>query len=84
MLTCYLKTPMRCLQCRYNKDRRASCRVCWAPRLIKQRGQVCNSSGRDNNMRAAIVHVMADAAVSVLVIIGLLVRSSKGEKNWKF
>ena len=28
--------------------------------------------GRDNNMRAAIVHVMADAAVSVLVIAGLL------------
>ena len=28
--------------------------------------------GRDNNMRAAIVHVMADAAVSVLVIIGLV------------
>lgn len=27
---------------------------------------------RDNNMRAAIVHVMADAAVSVLVITGLL------------
>ena len=27
---------------------------------------------RDNNMRAAIVHVLADAAVSVLVIIGLL------------
>jgi cation diffusion facilitator family transporter len=26
---------------------------------------------RDNNMRAAIVHVLADAAVSVLVIIGL-------------
>ncbi len=26
---------------------------------------------RDNNMRAAIVHVMADAAVSVLVIMGL-------------
>lgn len=26
---------------------------------------------RDNNIRAAIVHVMADAAVSVLVIIGL-------------
>jgi cation diffusion facilitator family transporter len=26
---------------------------------------------RDNNMRAAIVHVMADAAVSVLVILGL-------------
>lgn len=27
---------------------------------------------RDNNMRAAVVHVMADAAVSVLVIVGLL------------
>lgn len=27
---------------------------------------------RDNNMRAALVHVVADAAVSVLVIIGLL------------
>jgi cation diffusion facilitator family transporter len=29
-------------------------------------------TGRDNNMRAAVVHVIADAAVSVLVIIGLL------------
>jgi cation diffusion facilitator family transporter len=29
------------------------------------------SARRDNNMRAAIVHVLADAAVSVLVIIGL-------------
>ena len=28
--------------------------------------------GRDNNMRAAVVHVAADAAVSVLVIAGLL------------
>jgi cation diffusion facilitator family transporter len=27
---------------------------------------------RDNNMRAAVVHVLADAAVSVLVILGLL------------
>ena len=27
---------------------------------------------RDNNMRAAIIHVMADAAVSVLVITGLV------------
>ena len=27
--------------------------------------------GHDNNMRAAILHVMADAAVSVLVIVGL-------------
>jgi len=30
------------------------------------------SAQRDNNIRAAIVHVLADAAVSVLVIVGLL------------
>jgi cation diffusion facilitator family transporter len=30
------------------------------------------SATRDNNMRAAVIHVMADAAVSVLVISGLL------------
>ncbi len=30
------------------------------------------ASHRDNNLRAAVVHVMADAAVSVLVICGLL------------
>jgi len=35
-------------------------------------------AGRDNNMRAAIVHVAADAAVSVLVIIGLLLARSFG------
>ena len=28
---------------------------------------------RDNNLRAALVHVMADAAVSILVIVGLVV-----------
>jgi cation diffusion facilitator family transporter len=33
---------------------------------------------RDNNMRAAIVHVIADAAVSVLVIIGLLLARAFG------
>ncbi|MGH6872845.1 MAG: CDF family Co(II)/Ni(II) efflux transporter DmeF [Rhizomicrobium sp.] len=31
-----------------------------------------DSAHRDNNIRAAIIHVMADAAVSVLVITGLL------------
>lgn len=36
---------------------------------------------RDNNMRAAVVHVLADAAVSVLVIIGLLLAWSFG---WSF
>jgi len=29
-------------------------------------------AGRDNNMRAAFVHIIADAAVSMLVIIGLV------------
>jgi len=33
---------------------------------------------RDNNMRAAVVHVIADAAVSVLVIIGLVLAKSFG------
>ncbi|WP_296381488.1 CDF family Co(II)/Ni(II) efflux transporter DmeF [Reyranella sp.] len=33
---------------------------------------------RDNNMRAAIIHVIADAAVSVLVIAGLLLARSFG------
>jgi cation diffusion facilitator family transporter len=33
---------------------------------------------RDNNMRAAVVHVMADAAVSVLVIAGLLLARAFG------
>jgi cation diffusion facilitator family transporter len=31
-----------------------------------------HATHRDNNMRAAIIHVMADAAVSVLVIAGLV------------
>ena len=30
------------------------------------------STARDNNMRAAVIHVMADAAVSIFVIVGLL------------
>jgi cation diffusion facilitator family transporter len=36
------------------------------------------SAHRDNNMRAAIVHVAADAAVSVLVIAGLLLARAFG------
>jgi cation diffusion facilitator family transporter len=36
------------------------------------------ATGRDNNMRAAVIHVMADAAVSVLVIIGLLLARAFG------
>jgi len=33
---------------------------------------------RDNNMRAAVIHVVADAAVSVLVIIGLVLARAFG------
>ncbi len=36
---------------------------------------------RDNNMRAAVIHVLADAAVSVLVIVGLLLARFLG---WVF
>jgi Co/Zn/Cd efflux system component len=34
-------------------------------------GSSSAAAHRDNNMRAAFVHVMADAAVSVLAILGL-------------
>ena len=34
-------------------------------------GGSSTAAHRDNNMRAAFVHVMADAAVSVLAILGL-------------
>ena len=37
-----------------------------------------DAAHRDNNMRAAIVHVMADAAVSVLVILGLILARAFG------
>jgi cation diffusion facilitator family transporter len=36
------------------------------------------SAARDNNMRAAVIHVIADAAVSVLVIVGLLLARGFG------
>ncbi len=41
-----------------------------------QHGQ--GSAHRDNNIRAAFIHVMADAAVSVLVIAGLLLARAFG------
>ncbi|WP_297489354.1 CDF family Co(II)/Ni(II) efflux transporter DmeF [Acidocella sp.] len=40
--------------------------------LFEEHEHAGAQTGRDNNMRAAIVHVMADAAVSVAVIIGLV------------
>jgi cation diffusion facilitator family transporter len=36
------------------------------------------AADRDNNMRAAVIHVMADAAVSVCVIVGLLLARTFG------
>lgn len=41
-------------------------------------GHGSTAASRDNNMRAAIVHVAADAAVSVLVIVGLLLARAFG------
>ena len=43
-----------------------------------EHGHGTGAHHRDNNMRAAIVHVMADAAVSVLVIAGLLLARAFG------
>lgn len=40
--------------------------------LFEEHEHADGATSRDNNMRAAVVHVMADAAVSVLVIIGLI------------
>jgi cation diffusion facilitator family transporter len=40
--------------------------------VFEEHQHAAAKTGRDNNMRAAIVHVIADAAVSVLVIIGLV------------
>jgi cation diffusion facilitator family transporter len=48
------------------------------PVVFEQHEHAHGSSARDNNMRAAVIHVMADAAVSVLVIIGLLLARSFG------
>ena len=40
--------------------------------VFEEHRHALGAAHRDNNMRAAIVHVLADAAVSLLVIIGLL------------
>jgi cation diffusion facilitator family transporter len=42
------------------------------PVAFEEHEHAHGSADRDNNMRAAIIHVMADAGVSVLVIVGLL------------
>ena len=48
------------------------------PVIFEEHVHAQGSTGRDNNMRAAVVHVIADAAVSVLVIVGLLLARSFG------
>jgi len=42
------------------------------PLVFEEHEHGHGAADRDNNMRAAVIHVMADAAVSVLVIVGLV------------
>jgi len=42
------------------------------PVLFEEHDHGDGAAHRDNNMRAAVVHVLADASVSVLVIVGLI------------
>ena len=48
------------------------------PVIFAEHEHAHGSAHRDNNMRAAVIHVMADAAVSVLVITGLLLARNFG------
>jgi cation diffusion facilitator family transporter len=48
------------------------------PVIFAEHEHAHESAHRDNNMRAAVIHVMADAAVSVLVITGLLLARTFG------
>jgi cation diffusion facilitator family transporter len=48
------------------------------PAVFEEHEHAHDSADRDNNMRAAIIHVMADAAVSVLVITGLVLARTFG------
>lgn len=48
------------------------------PVVFEEHEHMQGSAARDNNMRAAVIHVIADAAVSVLVIIGLLLARAFG------
>ncbi|HEY8288487.1 MAG TPA: cation diffusion facilitator family transporter, partial [Acetobacteraceae bacterium] len=48
------------------------------PILFEEHEHALGKTHRDNNMRAAIVHVLADAAVSLLVIVGLLLARAFG------
>ena len=46
--------------------------------LFEEHEHAHGATARDNNMRAAVVHVLADAAVSILVILGLLLARAFG------
>jgi cation diffusion facilitator family transporter len=48
------------------------------PVVFEEHEHAHGSTARDNNMRAAVIHVIADAAVSVLVIAGLLLARAFG------
>jgi cation diffusion facilitator family transporter len=48
------------------------------PVVFEEHQHPHRSTHRDNNMRAAVIHVMADAAVSILVIVGLLLAQGFG------
>ena len=48
------------------------------PVIFEEHEHAHGAAARDNNMRAAVIHVMADAAVSVLVITGLLLARTFG------
>jgi cation diffusion facilitator family transporter len=48
------------------------------PVVFEEHEHARGSATHDNNMRAAVIHVMADAAVSVLVIVGLLLARAFG------
>ncbi len=66
---------------RRNLSRTHSRRMCSTTALSTPpffRGARTRPCRRDNNIRAAVIHVMADAAVSVLVIMGLLLARTFG------
>ena len=48
------------------------------PVVFEEHEHAHGAAARDNNMRAAMIHVIADAAVSVLVIVGLLLARAFG------
>ena len=48
------------------------------PVVFEEHEHAQGSAARDNNMRAAVIYVIADAAVSVLVILGLLLARAFG------